>query len=214
MHSLLNRGLLQAGEGRPPEAGQLIVHGLHPGFEAVAGIVAAAPTEVRQLRHNLLVEHVAAREDAQHGGAAVRPLGHQALLVGDVHLVHGLEEGRADVLAGQALLHLDGDEVRSPDPALGVPVADVELQLGGLPLHALVVVDAEGEHLQLLDQLLLHVRGGAKDEGVVGLSSVERHLLDDLGVGDDLGEQLCQTVEHGHWEVVGGHQVTQSSFSL
>ena len=111
----------------------------------------AAPTEVRQLRDDLLVENVAARVDAQHCGTAVRPLGDQALLVGDVHLVHGLEEGRADVLASQCHLHLDDDEVRSPDPALGVPVADVELQLGGLPLHALVVVDAEGEQLQLLD---------------------------------------------------------------
>ena len=95
-----------------------------------------------------------------------------------------------------------------------VPVVDIELQLGCLPLHALIVVDAEGEQLQLLDQLFLHVRGGTKDEGVTGLLVVERHLLDDLGVRDDLWEQLRQTVEHWHGEVVGGHKVTERSLGL
>jgi len=211
---LLDGGLLQAGVGRLPEARQLWVQRLHTSFEAVAGIVAAAPAQVRQLRHHLLVEDVTAGVDAQHGGAAVRPLGHHALLVGNVELVHGLEDRAGDVLPGEAHLHLDCDQVRSPDPAPGVPVADVELQLGGLPLHALVVVEAEGPQLELLDQQLLHVGGCAEHQGVHRLVPVEGHLLDDLGVGDDLGEDLGQAVEHRPGDVVGSYEVTEHRLSL
>ena len=87
----------------------------------------AASTEVRQLRDDLLVENVAARVDAQHCGTAVRPLGDQPGRVGDVELVHGPEDSVTDVLSGQPLLHLDGDQVRPANPVLGVPIADVEL---------------------------------------------------------------------------------------
>ena len=51
-----------------------------------------------------------------------------------------------------------------------------------MTLVTLVIVYAERPLLQLLDQLLLDVGGGATGEGVLGLAVVEGHLLDDIRV--------------------------------
>ena len=65
-----------------------------------------------------------------------------------------------------------------------------------MTLVTLVIVDAERPLLQLLDQLLLDVGGGATGEGVLGLAVVEGHLLDDIRVWENLWQNFCKTVDY------------------